>query len=321
MVRYCPIDAYSLAVACGSRGVSCDIWPASHSAPAAPRAVRLSGHDRDRSPSRTTRRATTWFPPRRLSPAGAGSLPRLGGLPGRRYASVRALPRMWRTVPCDASTALRCCLAARHLVSTLGAAITRRALRPGNVACGDSDCGAPYHRVITLAPTIFLAKPLTRLAARPIWRPVTTGFPRGSAGTPHRECDVPRRGRPAVTGRCASDRPTDEHRHGADRRLVGAGRLHVRPAGVRRTQDAPAALDGHQPHAPASRRRDRPPAPPRCGRRPPARRDRRTRSRLPPARRAAMRGRAADEPLRSSFVPMTSTRLTPTGLRRGNRWR
>ena len=60
-----PVDAYSLAVACGSRGVSLDIWPASHSAPAAPRAVRLSGHDRDRSPSRTTRRATTWFPPRR----------------------------------------------------------------------------------------------------------------------------------------------------------------------------------------------------------------------------------------------------------------
>ena len=84
VVRYCPIDAYSLAVACGSRGVSLDIWPASHSAPAVPRAVRLSRHDRDRSPSRTTRRATTWFPPRRLSPAGAGSLPRLGSLPGRR---------------------------------------------------------------------------------------------------------------------------------------------------------------------------------------------------------------------------------------------
>ena len=112
-----------------------------------------------------------------VCPAGAGSLPRLGGPPGRRYASVRALPRMWRTVPCDASTALRCCFAARHLVSTLGAAITRRALRPGNVACGDSDCGAPYHRVITLAPTIFLAKPLARLAARPLLRPVTTGSP------------------------------------------------------------------------------------------------------------------------------------------------
>ena len=130
--------------------------------------------------------------------------------------------------------------------------------------------------------------------------------------------------RPVVTGRCApctSDRVPDGHRHGAHHRLVGAGRLHVGPVGVRRPRDAPAALDGHQPHAPASRYRDRPPAPPRCGRRPPARRDRRTRSRLRPARRAAMRGRDADEPLRTFFVPMTSTRLPPTGLRHGNRWR
>ena len=101
-----PVDAYSLAVACGGRGVSRDIWPASHSAPAAPRVVRLSGHDRDRSPSRTTRRATTWFPPRRLSPAGAGSLPRLGGLPGRQlYASPpRATTKLAYRCLCDAST-------------------------------------------------------------------------------------------------------------------------------------------------------------------------------------------------------------------------
>ena len=101
-----PVDAYSLAVACGGRGVSCDIWPASHSAPAAPGAVRLSGHDRDRSPSRTTRRATTWFPPRRLSPAGAGSLPRLGGLPGRRGTPPSARYREFGVrCLCDASTA------------------------------------------------------------------------------------------------------------------------------------------------------------------------------------------------------------------------
>ena len=135
-------DAYSLAVTCGSRGVSRDIWPASHSAPAAPRAVRLSGHDRDRSPSRTTRRATTWFPPRR-SPGRRGVPP----APWRPSwpswsASVRALPRMWRTVPCDASTAYAAALQ-QGTGAALGAAITRRALRPGNVACGDSDCGAP----------------------------------------------------------------------------------------------------------------------------------------------------------------------------------
>ena len=43
-------------------------------------------------------------------------------------------------------------------------------------------------------------------------------------------------------------RPPEEHHHGADHRLVGAGHLHAGPAGVRRLQDAPAALDGHQPH-------------------------------------------------------------------------
>ena len=137
MVRYCPIDAYSLAVACGSRGVSLDIWPASHSAPAAPRAVRLSGHDRDRSPSRTTRRATTWFPPRRSARQARG--------PSRALAAplavvVRLRPRATANVAYGAMRCVdrvRCCFAARHLVSTLGAAITRRALRPGNVACGD----------------------------------------------------------------------------------------------------------------------------------------------------------------------------------------
>ena len=45
--------------------------------------------------------------------------------------------------------------------------------------------------------------------------------------------------RPVVTGRCASDR---------DHRLVGAGHLHVGPAGVRRPREAPVTLDGYQPH-------------------------------------------------------------------------
>ena len=132
-----PVDAYSLAVACGSRGVSLDIWPASHSAPAVPRAVRLSGHDRDRSPSRTTRRATTWFPPRRLSPAGAGSLPRLGGLPGRHGPPPSARYRECG-VRCHAMRRPRTLLlCSKALAQLLVAAFTRRALRPGNVACGD----------------------------------------------------------------------------------------------------------------------------------------------------------------------------------------
>ena len=56
--------------------------------------------------------------------------------------------------------------------------------------------------------------------------------------------------RPVVTGRCASDPAPDERHHGAHHRLGGAGPLHVGPAGVRRPQDAPAALDGHRPHQP-----------------------------------------------------------------------
>ena len=137
MVRYCPIDAYSLAVACGSRGVSLDIWPASHSAPAAPRAVRLSGHDRDRSPSRTTRRATTWFPPRRSARQARG--------PSRALAAslavvVRPPPRATANSAYGAFAMrrppmlLRC---SEALAQLLDAAFTRRALRPGNVACGD----------------------------------------------------------------------------------------------------------------------------------------------------------------------------------------
>ena len=39
-------------------------------------------------------------------------------------------------------------------------------------------------------------------------------------------------------GPCASDRPPDGHHHGADYRLVGAGHLHVGPAGVRRALHA-----------------------------------------------------------------------------------
>ena len=132
-----PVDAYSLAVACGSRGVSLDIWPASHSAPAAPRAVRLSRHDRDRSPSRTTRRATTWFPPRRLSPAGAGSLPRHGGPPGRHGPPPSTRYRECG-VRCHAMRRPRTLLlCSKALAQLLVAAFTRRALRPGNVACGD----------------------------------------------------------------------------------------------------------------------------------------------------------------------------------------
>ena len=77
--------------------------------------------------------------------------------------------------------------------------------------------------------------------------------PACSAGMPHRECDVPRRGRPAVTGRCASDLPSDKHRHGAHHRLVGAGPLQPRPhpvAGAHGASVAPSVTTSRGPRTP-----------------------------------------------------------------------
>ena len=73
-----PVDAYSLAVSCGGRGVSLDIWPASLPAPAAPRVACLPRHDRDRSRSRATLRATTWSPQKRRTFRPAARLSRAG---------------------------------------------------------------------------------------------------------------------------------------------------------------------------------------------------------------------------------------------------
>ena len=139
-----PVDAYSLAVACGGRGVSLDIWPASHSAPAAPRVVRLSGHDRDRSPSRTTRRATTWFPPRRVLPGRrALSAPRRPPWP----SVVRFPPARYHEVgvqvPLRCVDRLCCCVAARHwrsfslLLSHAGLFV------PATSPVATGVCGAP----------------------------------------------------------------------------------------------------------------------------------------------------------------------------------
>ena len=115
------------------------------SAPVAPCVAWFFRHDRDLTLSRTTRRATTWFRSRRnVLPASAvsrarGSWPsvvRPHPPPPARYRErgVRCL--------CDASTAYAALLQRRHLLGTLQCHLTRRALRPGNVALGDSDCGA-----------------------------------------------------------------------------------------------------------------------------------------------------------------------------------
>ena len=141
--------------------------------------------------------------------------------------------------------------------SALSVLPSRRALRPGNVACGDSDCGAPYHCVITRASKILLARSLSRLARRPILGPVTTGFP--ATGRQAAEDVFGRFGRRSGSdGRYASDRAPDEHHHGAHHRLAGAGPLDVGPAGVRRPQDTPAALDSHQSHPVVGQRQHRP---------------------------------------------------------------
>ena len=200
-----PVDAYSLAVACGGRGVSLDIWPASHSAPAAPRAVRLSGHDRDRSPSRTTRRATTWFPPRRLSPAGAGSLPRLGGPPGRHDPPPSARYRECG-VRCHAMRRPRTLLlCSKALAQLLDAAFTRRALRPGNVACGDRCVRgtlAPRHHAGT---NDLLSKALGATGRKAAFAP--RHYRIAPPGDRPRKAPSAASGRrPVVTGRCASDR-------------------------------------------------------------------------------------------------------------------
>ena len=54
--------------------------------------------------------------------------------------------------------------------------------------------------------------------------------------------------RPVVTVRCASDRGSDEHRHGAHHRLAGADHRDAGPAGAARARDAPGApgdVSGH----------------------------------------------------------------------------
>ena len=97
-----------------------------------------------------------------------------------------------------------------------------------------------------------LVSTLAAAALRADLAPRHYRIPAWSAGTPHRECDVPRRGRPAVTGRCASDCPPDEHRHGADHRLAGAGHLHVALAEVRRQRPARrGAMRGRDADEPA----------------------------------------------------------------------
>ena len=166
-----PVDAYSLAVACGSRGVSLDIWPASHSAPAAPRAVRLLRTRQGPLPVPHDTSRHDLVPATPVCPAGAGSLPRLGGPPGRHGPPPSARYRECG-VRCHAMrrprTLLRC---SKALAQLLDAAFTRRALRPGNVACGDRCVRgtlAPRHHAGT---NILLSKALDATGRKAAFAP------------------------------------------------------------------------------------------------------------------------------------------------------
>ena len=181
---------------------------------------------------------------------------------------------------------LRC---SEALAQLLDAAFTRRALRPGNVACGDRCVRGtltPRHHAGT---NDLLSKALGATGRKAAFAPRHYRNP-APGDTPRKTTSAASGRRPVVTGRCASTRPPDERHHGAEHRLVGAAHLHVGPAGARRPHDAPAALDGHPPQprgrltaAPAGRSWRRPR---------PGRQHRRQR----PARRGAMCGRDADEP-------------------------
>ena len=119
----------------------------------------------------------------------------------------RALPRSWRTGAFAMRRPTTLLLCSEALAQLQFAAFTRRALRPGHVACGDHCVRGtlpPRHHAGT---NDRLSKALGATGRKAAFAPRHYRIPAWSAGTPHRECDIPRRGRPAVTGRCASDCP------------------------------------------------------------------------------------------------------------------
>ena len=169
-------------------------------------------------------------------PAGAGSLPRLGGLPWPSV--VRLHPRATAHVAYGALRCvvdrLCCCVAARHWRSSR-AAFTRRALRPGNVASGDRCVRgtlAPRHHAGTnslLSKALGATGPKADLAPRHYRIPPPGDMPRKAPSAASGR-------RPVVTRRCASDRAPDEGHHGAEHRHVGAGHsMSGRPEFATRT--------------------------------------------------------------------------------------
>ena len=183
------VDASSLAVSCGSRGVSLDIGPASlFGTRDSARCPALRGQRQGSLPVRAKTRAVTWFPPN------AGSTLRQRD----RLRASTAVPRSrWRRphprATADvASRALRCvdrlccsvCSEAlgRHL--NVGDAITP-GLCPATSPEGDKVMrgiiAALHHAIISF----FLTESLAATGPNPALRPVTTGprrRPGASAG-------------------------------------------------------------------------------------------------------------------------------------------
>ena len=111
------------------------------------------------------------------------------------------------------------------------AAFTRRALRPGNVACGDQCVRgtiAPRHHAGTRN---LVSKALGATGLKADFVPRHYRIP-PPGDRPWETPSAASGRRPVVTGRCASDRGSDEHRHGARHRLAGAGHRDAGPAGA-----------------------------------------------------------------------------------------
>ena len=174
-----------------------------------------------------------------VCPAGAVS-PRLGGLPWAVGGTLppRALPRSWRTgafAMRRPPMLLRC---SETLAQLLGAAFTRRTLRPGNVA-SDDQCVrgtlAPRHHAGT---NNLLSKALGATDLKAALAPRHYRIPPPG--------DMPRKALSAASGRrSGSDgglRVRPPARRTPPRRAqygpVGAGHLHVGPAGVCRALHA-----------------------------------------------------------------------------------
>ena len=203
-----------------------------------------------------------------VCPAGTVS-PRLGGPPGRCGTPPSARYREYGVrCLCDASTA-QAAASQRGTGSALGAAITRRALRPGNVACGDrrlrGTLPSRHHAGTNNLVSTALAATARKADLAPRHYRISRVFSWDTAPGVRRSATGPA----GSDGTCASDRPPDEHHHAAEHRLVGAGPSLCRtgrgspPAGRSGRSRRPSA-------APASRCRDNPPARPHVavGRRP-----------------------------------------------------